>query len=172
MLVLAGCERTSTKSETSDPPEAFYPHVIVLLDQTGRWGGFKLEVEKVTASVGREIRDIRLSVDLRYTNLGSEDLRQPDEVTFEFDGQSYPADSPGQIELPGNRFVDGPVPGGVTADGWIRGTLTGFAKYNPPSEEEVRAIVVKTQLVLGAAGTNRVVFRSRSANPAEHLPLR
>ena len=160
MVVLAGCNSARTEKPTDvtvDPSEAFYPQDIVMLNQTATWGGFKLKVEKAEAMVHKNIRDIDLTVYVVYTNLGSQDLSQPEEAAFEFGGRAYPADPPGQIEIPGPRFVEGPVPAGVTAKGTIRGTLTDVAKSDPPSRDEMHDILVNTRLVIGS-GTNQAVF--------------
>ena len=159
MLVLGACGRTSSKSDvTSDPPEAFtHPQVSVQLNQTDTWGGFKLEVREAGAKGRSDSRDVNLTVDVGYTNLRSEGVDPPSEVTFEFAGKRYPAKT-GQIELPGDRFVDGPIPAGVTADPTIAGTLTDAATSKLPSGDELRAILVKTRLVFGAPGAAQAVF--------------
>ncbi len=150
MLVLAGCQRTSPRSELTDitdPPEAFSPAVTLQLDQTRSWGGFKIEVEKVFAR-GPAPR-IDLEVHVAYTNLGTEGASPPREVRFELDGKVYPA-APGK--------VDYQIPSAATSEEVITGTLVGVAPDEGSATDQMRRVLGRVSLVYGTAGTDQAVF--------------
>jgi len=159
-LAAAGCGRDAPDGPTVivDPPEAFYPREFVALGATGTWGDFRFYVASVEGSVGGDVADVDLTVKVGYTNLGSEAKDPPAEMRFEFDGRAYPAAPLGRLRNPDGGYVDGPIPAGGTADGLITGTLDDVGDVYPPSDEELHDFVVRTRLVIGAPGTNEVIF--------------
>jgi hypothetical protein len=123
------------------------------------WGSFTIDVERVAAFMGEDKTDIDLTVNVVYTNLGSEEVGPPEDVRFELDAHTYPVAPTGRIQLPDKRFVDGPIPGGASAKGKIKGTLVHVAKADPQTWwEEQHDIVGRTRLVFGASGTTEAVF--------------
>ena len=159
LLVATGCQKHQTDSPdvTVDPPEAFYPHETVILHQSVEFGGLRIDVESVGASVGKDIRDINLTVNVVYVNRGSEALNPPTDVKFAYGFHPYPAAPTGQIKLADGQYVDGPIPAGGSAEGAISGTLVGVAHSDPPSGDEMRDIVTKAALMFGQGSTQVTV---------------
>lgn len=159
LLVVSGCQKNqgAVVGDITDPPEAFYPHETVQLHQSVEWAGLRIDVKSVGASVGKDIRDIDLMVNVVYVNQGPEDLRPPTDVRFEYGFHPYPAAPKGQVRLADGRYVDGPIPAGMSAEGSITGTLVGAAHSDPPSGDEMRDIVLRSALMFGQGSSQVTV---------------